>query len=134
MHGLSKHKLNPIIHLQVMIVGLGPSLAFLMTVKQHFDGMCFWCTLRWSTVVNAGIPHPISSLSLGPTAASVAREDGGVSNLFKKPFKFGRTDVSRTEDAAAGDIEAPPGSRGIALTNLARDQQPGAGAPPVTRL
>ena len=41
MHGLSKHKLNPIIHLQVMIVGLGPSLGILTTVKQYFDGACF---------------------------------------------------------------------------------------------
>ena len=58
-------------------------------------------------------------LSFGPTAASVARKDAGVFKLFKF-LTAGSTQERDVE--ARDDIEAPAGSSGIALTNLATDQ------------
>ena len=51
------------------------------------------------------------------------------SGVFAR-FKFRHADFSQNEAAAAGDIEAPAGSSGIALTKLATDQTPVTGAPP----
>ena len=51
------------------------------------------------------------------------------SGVFAR-FKFRHADFSQNEAAAAGDIEAPVESSGIALTNLATDQPPVTGAPP----
>ena len=36
---------NPIIHFQVMITGVGPTLGILMTVVRYFHGECFLCSL-----------------------------------------------------------------------------------------
>ena len=75
------------------------------------------CRERWN-------PSLTSTLSFGPTAASVFL---GVFKLFK--FLTAGSTQERDVDAR-DDVEAPAGSSGIALANMATNQTPVAGAPP----